>query len=445
MDSRVAARIAPGGLLARIPLVGGRFARDTLTLTVGLVSAQAITFFTSPIVTRIYGPAEFGIFSTFFTQVSTVAAVACLAYETAIVLPERDEDAATLLALCVAITVALSGASLVAVALFGDDISRALRAPALAPWLWWAPLTLLFMGVYQALNYWCTRTRQFGYVSGSRIGQSATTVGVQIAGSGPAGLIVGTIAGQALAAAVLIASAARRVLAAWRADPPTMTAVRTQAWRYRRFPLYASWGTFMLSGSFQVVPLLLSSFFNPAVAGLYFLVYRLASIPMSFLGSAIGQVLLQRSAERLARGEGLADLVEKAVGKLILVGALPFAGLAIAAPPLFGFVFGEEWAGAGVYLSIMVPLFFLQFLTGPVSMVLIALQRQRAASIVQTGLLVGALASLAGGARVFQEPGPTLGLYCAVQCAVYLAYLGTVVYFSHASPRRILREALSFR
>ena len=47
--------------------------------------------------------------------------------------------------------------------------------PSLAPWLRALPICLLAMGIYQPLNSWCVRKKQFKAIAASRIGQAGTT------------------------------------------------------------------------------------------------------------------------------------------------------------------------------------------------------------------------------------------------------------------------------
>lgn len=432
-------------LAARAPWLRGRFARDASTLVSGLIASQVISLAAAPLLTRLYSPAEFGALASFSAIVTSLAIVACLVYEPAIVLPERDEDGAVVLMLCLLIAAVFSAAVAAAVAWRPAAIARWIGVDSAAEWLWWVPAALMLMGVYQSVNYWSTRRRHFGAVALSRALQSGTTAASQLAGRGPGGLVAGMVAGQVAATAILSVRDGGSAWSAWRRQPPTPRRLIWAIREYRRFPLYSSWGTFMNSASFQVVPLALAAAFGEAVAGWYFLCLRLASVPMSFVGAALGQVVLQRSAETLAKGEPLGALVERVVGKSILFGLAPFILLALTAPWGFAIVFGEAWRPAGVLLSLLTPLFFAQFLTSPISSVLYSMQRQDVVAWIQVSLLAGAILSLAAGAVVLRSAPLTVALYSAVQTGLYVVYLAAVVRSAQASPRRIFREAVSIR
>lgn len=432
-------------VLAHAPWLRGRFARDASTLISGLVASQVIALAAAPVLTRLYTPAEFGALASFSAIVTSLAIVACLVYEPAIVLPERDEDAAAVLMLCLLIAAILSAIIAAVIALWPRSIVRWIGVESAAEWLWWVPAAMLLMGTYQSFNYWSTRRRHFGAIAGSRALQSGATASSQLAASGASGLVAGMVIGQIAATGALTARDGGSAVEAWRAQPPGPRRLLWAAFEYRRFPLYSSWGTFMNSASFQVVPLVLANGFGAEVAGWYFLCLRMASVPMSFVGAALGQVVLQRSAESLGKGEPLGGLVERVVGKSILFGLPPFVGLALVAPWGFAIAFGEPWRPAGVLLSLLTPLFFVQFLTSPISSVLYSMQRQDLVAWIQALLFVGAVVSLVAGTRLLGSAPLTVALYMAVQSALYVVYLATVVRCAHASPRRILREAVSVR
>jgi O-antigen/teichoic acid export membrane protein len=327
------------------------------------------------------------------------------------------------------------------------EVSNVTDVSELSGFIWLVPLNIFLVGLFQTFNYWCTRQKQFEKISFSRIGQSFITAGVQLLSKfsalGSGGLVYGLVAGQFAGSAIMTTGiTCNKMKQVVRKTVLTRASLVACAYRYRHFPLYFCLGTFVNIASWQVAPVLLSFYFGATVSGEYFLVYRMASIPMSFLGAAIGQVILQRSATRLAHNEQIADMVENVVGKLIAFGMLPFLGLALIAPTAFAVIFGKEWGISGIYLQIMMPLFFLQFLAAPVSMVLIALQKQRVLAVLQLFMLAGALSSLHIGGRLIGNPTGCLMVYTLVQSTVYFCYLVIICRFSHASPRMIMRAAL---
>src|SRR3954454_20274925 len=65
-------------------------------MVIGGALGQGMIVLVSPLLTRLYTPADFGVFAVFTALVLMLSVVATLRLETAVVLPERDEEAAAL-------------------------------------------------------------------------------------------------------------------------------------------------------------------------------------------------------------------------------------------------------------------------------------------------------------------------------------------------------------
>src|SRR3989338_6212485 len=68
------------------------FAKSVTLLASGAFIGQSISLFTAPILTRLYSPAEFGIFAVFSAIVSILLLIATGQYEFAITLPKKEEN-----------------------------------------------------------------------------------------------------------------------------------------------------------------------------------------------------------------------------------------------------------------------------------------------------------------------------------------------------------------
>ena len=127
----------------------------------------------------------------------------------AIPLPEKDEDAANILVVCVVAAFFMAILCLVLVAFFRLDLAILLKSPSLSNWLWFMPVSLFSAGVFSALNYWSARQRQFKRMAVRQMTQNSITAVAQIAvkpvfpGISSGGLIGGYVLGQFVATAKL--------------------------------------------------------------------------------------------------------------------------------------------------------------------------------------------------------------------------------------------------
>jgi lipopolysaccharide exporter len=355
------------------------FTGDVLKLVSGTMLAQAVGVLSAPLLTRMYGPEAFGVWSLFISITGVIGVVACLRYEPSILLPGSDEEAANLLGVSLSAAALVAGFTAFAIGFGRHWLLQWLKVPSLERYLWLVPPVVFIGGVYTALNHWNTRTRQFGRLSVARVANSLATFSTQL-GAGYAGhatagsLIGGSAIGSALATLLLGGQI-------WRDDktlfwgsirwPKMLLGLK----RYRKFPLVSTWSALLNSLSWQLPIFLLSRFFSPTEVGYYALGTRVLQLPMSLVGASLGQVFFSRATT--ARNDGtLPGLVEGTFRQLVILGMFPLLVLSIVGQDLFVVVFGPNWAEAGVYVQILSIWMFLWFVSAPMITLVSVLEKQ---------------------------------------------------------------------
>ena len=378
-------------------LPAGGFARNVVTLMTGTTFAQVLLILVAPILTRLYTPADYGVFNLFTSISSIIAVIACLRYEGAIVLPEKDKDAANVLTLCITICISIAIFILVIVALFSKSIADLLNAPSLSFWLWFMPLSIIVSGLFMALNYWSTRRKQFKRLAVRQVTNSTVTAITQISVGatlhiGPGGLIGGSLIGQ-------LAATGRLAWQIYKDEGKQIVSfinkrsMKHVLSRYKNFPLYDSWSALLNTSSNLLPALLLAYFFNPVIVGLYALGNRVLAAPMGVIGNAVSQVFFPRAVE--ARRAGELDYVAlKMFNNLLSIGFVPILLIAIVAPDLFRIVFGSEWIVAGEYVRWLSAFMLLAFISSPISSIYSVMERQREGLIIYLFVFIIRLTAL---------------------------------------------------
>lgn len=356
------------------------FSGDVLKLVGGTAFAQALSILASPIITRMYGPEAYGISALFISITGIISIIACLRYELAIMLPEKDEESSNLLALSLFLAILTCGLTAIVFWLGGKGLLELLNAEDLGPVIWMVPVSVFLGGVFQALSYWNTRTKHFGRLSVARVSASLSTTGTQL-GAG----IAGYATGSSLIVANMLGSAASTLMLGgqiWRDDGRklmkfiSLKEIKTAFHRHRRFPLFDTWGAVLNSVSWQLPVFLLSAFFSPAVVGYYSLSIMVLQLPSNLISSAVSQVFFQRAAKANLDGS-LGQVVENTFFALFIIGILPILLLTMTGEDLFRVIFGQTWTEAGIYSQILAGWIFLVFVTSPLSTVFPILGRQR--------------------------------------------------------------------
>jgi len=371
------------------------FTRNVLTLMTGTTIAQAIPIAISPILTRIYTPEDFGVFALFIAIVSILGSIANGRYELAIMLPERDEDAINIFALGFIITVFLTIFSFIIIFFFKEYILVLFGNDALKNWLYFIPVTVFFIGFFNILNYFNIRKKNYKNIASSKIIKSIVLAITQLIigfiKQGALGLISGQLLSQIFANWKLLQNIItnRELL-----SQISLVNIKKQAKEYINFPKFSIWGVLANTLSIHFINILISTFFSVITLGFYSLVQRILGMPSALIGGSIGQVYFQKATEdKNIKGNSLSIFL-KTVKKLALIGLLIFGFLYFTVEDIFSIIFGEKWRIAGVYAQVVIPFFYIRFISSAVSMTYDIYDGLKIELIWQLSLLVGFIAIL---------------------------------------------------
>jgi O-antigen/teichoic acid export membrane protein len=396
------------------------YARNVITLMTGTGLAQAIPVAISPILTRLYSPEDFGIFALYIAIVSIATVFVTGRYELAILLPKDDRDALHIVALSMLLSCVISALLLLIISMFHGSIVEFLDAPELAGWLYWIPLSTGLLGCFTSLNYWINRKGHYRWLAMSRVAQTGSTSFIQLGAkyiqSGPAGLVVGQLVGQLLASSLLL----YRIYREDQKKIKTLrwSRMRAMAHTYRNFPRFLIIAHAFNTASGQTPVLLFSSLFDSATAGFYMLIQRVMGAPMALVAGAIGDVFRQEASQAYIYTGNCHDIYIKTLRRLLILAVPPFTVFFFVAPALFGWFFGEQWRLAGEYARILTPMFFLQFITSPLSSMFMIAEKQRMDLAWQILLFVSTGGSFVVG-YLFSNVKMSFVLFSVAYCFMY--------------------------
>jgi O-antigen/teichoic acid export membrane protein len=134
-------------------------AKGILIIASGTVIAQVIGIITTPIISRLYSPADFGVLGLFTATLSILALAGGFRYELALPLPEDDKDAANLFVFFLVLLSVTSLCFLILFFLFGNVILSFFHIETLEPYVFLFIIGFFGVSLYGALTYWVTRRR----------------------------------------------------------------------------------------------------------------------------------------------------------------------------------------------------------------------------------------------------------------------------------------------
>lgn len=397
---------------------------------------QVLLIVASPVLTRLFSPAEFGTYTLFTAAVTIITVISSLRYELAIPLSRSHSGAANVMTIAFSALLVTTAITAVASLLFHAELQHLFDIDAVL-FFWLLPVAVLLAGTQQVLSNWAIRKYRFGVVTQSRLAMSFAAVATQLsmgALRNPSGLLAGQTVGY-LAGSVGLGVDAIPQFATQRKHI-SIRRLRSFAVRYRRFPLYSTWSGLSTSFGVYAPVIILTAAFGPAIAGLYGLATRVLQMPMVILGSALSQVFFSHVARESSANRSA--LIGSVFEGLLRVGSAPMLLLAYLAPSIFSVVFGSDWFDAGVYARWLAPLSLLAFVASPVSVMPSVLERQRSELQFQGALLVVRIGAMAVGI-IMGSPLLAVVIFSGGSCFWWLAYLDWNFRESGINPVAMLR------
>ncbi len=396
------------------------FANHVLTLMTGASVAQAIPIVISPILTRIYAPADFGVFALFLAIVGFFSVMASLRYEQAILVPRDDEDAINIFALGLTINIVIFILLFLIVSVFHGEIANLFGNKEIGIWLWFAPLTIFFTGLFNLLTYWNNRKKHYSNITKATIIKSIILALSQVAigtiKNGAAGLVGGQIlssifSNMRLAKALLNNKKLLKAI--------SKESMKREAKKYIDFPKFQAPHAMLGNLSSNLPTFIFSAVFGMGVVGFYSLATRIVFAPLGILSNASAKVYSQKVSELYNNNEDAHSFTMLFLKSLVKKIILPLLLVVIFVPTIFGFVFGGEWREAGVYTQILFPWIALNLLGGTIAFIPSLVNRQKKAFVVSILQIVSLFVAIMIGVQ-YESIYVALILFCIANSLVLI-------------------------
>lgn len=360
-----------------IPVPLGSSVRGLVRLAGGVsalsIAGQLVLLASLPLLTRLYTPAEFGLFTIYLAAVNILGAAAALRFETSLYVVENRAQARVGLKL-ILFSLLATGSLVLAAGLVTVD-----RLPAETHNLvFLVPLGLATAGLVEAINCWALR---FGRLRDFALGRlmlpsfmAALQVAFGLAQLGGDTMVVAHILSQILFAGVLGFRVFSRADFRGVAEASWRDAARAARREYK-FPLYDLPATVAGYAIINLPAVLIGSLFGTTLAGHFGVAARLVTGPTTLMATPLSNVFV---AEAGKSADG-AHLRRSGHGLLLVAAgaiAVPVLGLGLVAPYLVVPVLGEPWREAGHIVTALAVMAAFQVLSTPLQDVPTLMRRQ---------------------------------------------------------------------
>lgn len=368
------------------------FLKNVAVLSSASVIAQIVNVLFMPLFSRLYSPSDFGTLSLFTSIVGLLATVSGFRYYLVIPLARTNRYLHSL----IWISLILQSICVVLIILMVEIASKfVVGTPfaVLSPYRFLIPLGVLCVGIYSLLTQWAIRVREFPLIAKTKLTQtfsrSAVILFCGLTGLKPLGLLLGNIFGESFGSTSLF----RRLLSGTSKITFSTINIKRASIYYRKMFLYETPSAFINMSGMYFLPIIMAYYFVPDIVGSYSMSQQILALPSALIGTAIGQVFIQKASEAKAIGN-VSEVMLKTMIMLVRTGLFPILAIGLMAPSLFTTILGYKWAEAGKITQILSPWVALNFVYSPLSMVFIIMMQQKYAFIYVSSYTVLRILSL---------------------------------------------------
>ncbi len=336
--------------------------RRAFLLALGAGAGPLIQLLATPWLARVYLPSDFGALALFLSAAGVLVAIACLRYESVIVIADNDQISA-------AVWVSTASALLLflVVLLFEFLGVLALMFPqlkALGRAVWWIPVYALCGGLILVGLQLTLRKGNFALNAVFRSGQSMVFVFLALLWN-DIGLIAASVCGGVVVSVLVLGYLVKA------APTFSMSEMRRVARERRHHPL-ALTPTSLLDALAVAAPVVfLGGAYGAEPTGHYSQIQRLVGAPLVLVGLVVGQLFMRRSAEIYRSGQSSRQLLWRSVGMLSLAALILGGILASAGEYFLGWILGHGWRIDTPFIMLASAPLLCKLVVSPVSSVFI--------------------------------------------------------------------------
>ncbi len=391
-------------------ILGSQMVRSILTLFSGKASAQLILIASTPIISRLFTPQDYGIAAMVLAFATIATPLATLGYGTASQLADRDADARRLLRIALASTLFFSTLMVTSLYFILPHVTSS-TITQIGVWIWAIPIVFILQGTEAALESWNTRMKQFKvqattYVSSAVVGTASRITLGAIGGSSVGGLVIGFVLGLVTRISVLFRSS--KLFTPLEPNDQGKFSYRNLVQEYRDFPLFAT-PTALLNSVSNSIPLILfGALFSPAIAGFYAMADRLFLRPLRLFQSSFRSVFTQHLVTAMKHNRSVTLTLLKACAFTGAIMLVPSLFLSFYGEPTIMFLLGEKWRQVGVFIEITAPLMVFASLVVPANAALVVCREQRRLLILQIVTTAAILSGFLLSYLIWQTPEAAL-------------------------------------
>ncbi|HDC9204693.1 TPA: type 8 capsular polysaccharide synthesis protein Cap8K [Staphylococcus aureus] len=359
-----------------------KFIGDSFLMILSSGIAQVILIITTPIITRLYSPAEFGEFTIFSNIAMILIPIINARYDLLIVNAKNDRSANILSQISFLISLLI----------------LLILIPILAISAWLYPNFILDFIFIIIMLFLVSLTNIFtNYLNKERKYKVLSLINVLRAGSmallqiifgllslGSLGLIIG-----------FSLSYITGITLGYKTFKKHFNIVRNKEETKALFLenknqlVYSTPSILLNSLSFSVVVFFIGILYTNTEVGIYGMAIRVLGIPVTIISLGLSKIFMQQANDYYIERGNFRNLLLKFSSTLVIVSIILYVPLYLFSEELVNILLGHSWVDAITVIKIVIPLFVIRLIVSTVSLSVIVLQKQQLELILQALFLIG--------------------------------------------------------
>jgi O-antigen/teichoic acid export membrane protein len=402
--------------------IASKFWRNVTTVLGSTAIAQLFPIAVLPFFTRNVGPSGMGVYFLWLGASGVLIVLATAKLDMAIFTAETEQAVNDLLRLIILSSCCIAFLTIVVVKLICPLF------PNIAVDYWTImefsgalAILSMFMAINQSLFALLIYRADF-----KRFGWAKMFTGGLISLLQVLAVLVGGGLGALIYAHLLATILATALIMRWAKIFPTQLISEFSKHRTKeiilknfRFPVYSMPADFINTFSAQLPVFLIMARFGSASVAFYALTLRILAGPIGLFANSVLTVFKEQAGRDFRERGNCVAAYRFAFKSLFLLAIFPFVLLGGFGEKLFVFVFGAEWAVAGHYAQMLSPMFFLKFISSPLSYTLYIAHRQLHDLVWQVFLLAMTWASFS----LTSDLASAVATYSLGYSCMYIVYI----------------------
>lgn len=353
---------------ARLGVRGNLF-QNIAVLALGTGSAKLVGLLAMPLLTRLYSPENFGVLSVYTALVMLLSPLVTLRYVMAIPLPKSAMIAANIFSLCIFLNILMTLLLLLVLYEFGPFLLMAMSMDELINYWWFVALGVIGASLYETLSLWATRDKAFRLLAKSQIYQmflgTVVKVGIGLFFPNSGGLLLGQIVQQSsgsIALSKMFSCDGKRFFKYISLKRMSLVFIR-----YIDYAKYRTISQFFLVFSIQSPILFASGVYGSNTAGQLSIALMAISLPAMLIVQSASRAYYSEISRLPRTNVSEVRALTRWVAVRLFIVAVPVSVLILFFGEYFFVIaFGNEWAMAGRFASVLAIYLPFQFASSPV-------------------------------------------------------------------------------